>query len=195
MTITELYDKLDDKVFQDHLTGNLFFPAYMYVYEPAKEYEVDREILEIKERLQRPTNYLNAMVLDIFEEFLEFLRSQPFGKVSKFEFFLKQEESRPDQVEKSLRQTANDDRFYSWLHQKITAHFERAGDAKVAYVFVKGFGAIFPYMRASKFMNNFEKYISGYKLILFYPGEVKENYRLFKLLNDENLYRAIKLIN
>jgi hypothetical protein len=44
-------------------------------------------------------------------------------------------------------------------------------------------------------MNNFEKYIQKYKIILFYPGEVKENYNLFKLLNDENLYRAIHLIN
>ncbi len=27
MTITELYNKLDDKDFQDHLTGNLFLPG------------------------------------------------------------------------------------------------------------------------------------------------------------------------
>lgn len=195
MTITELYNKLDDKDFQDHLTGNLFFPAYMYVYKPEKEYEVNQEINYIKERLHRPTNYLNVMVLDIFDGFLEFLQSQPFGLVSKYDFFLKQEETHPDKVEKSLRQAANDDRFYEWLHQKITDHFKAVGEAKVAYVFVKGFGAIFPYMRASKFMNNFEKYISGYKLILFYPGKVEENYQLFEMLNDENLYRAIKLIN
>ncbi|MCB0524503.1 MAG: DUF1788 domain-containing protein [Bacteroidetes bacterium] len=195
MTITELYNKLDDKDFQNHLTGNLFFPAYMYVYDPDKEYEIDQEIMNIKERLHRPTNYLDVMVLDIFEEFLEFLRTQNFGKVSKYEYFLKQEESRPEQVEKSLRQAANDDRFYTWLDKKIRDHFHQAGDAEVAYVFVKGFGAIFPYMRASKFMNNFEKHISGYKLIIFYPGEVSENYNLFKVLNDENLYRAIKLIN
>ena len=69
------------------------------------------------------------------------------------------------------------------------------GKTEVAYVLVKGFGTIFPYLRASRFMNRFEKYISGYKMILFSPGEVKENYNLFKLLNDEHLYRAIKLIN
>jgi len=194
MTIAELYNKLDDKDFQDYLTGNLFFPAYMYVYDPTEEYKIDKEIEQIKDRLFRPTNYLKVMVLDIFEAFLEFLRSQPFGKVSKFDFFLKQEETRPDQVEKSLRQTANDDRFYAWLHSKIRDHFQEAGEAKVAYVFIKGFGTIFPYLRANKFMSNFEKYIFGYKLILFYPGEVKENYSLFKILNDENLYRAIQLI-
>ena len=195
MTITELYQQLSDKGFQDHLTGNLFFPAYMYVYDPAKEYEVSQEILNIKERLYRPTNYLEVMVMDIFQEFLEFLKSERFGKASKYEFFLEQETRQPDKVEKSLKQLANDDRFFKWLNHKIKEHFAKAGNAEVAYVFVKGFGAVYPYLRASKFMNNFEKYISGYKLILFYPGEAKDYYHLFGLLNDENLYRAIKLIN
>jgi hypothetical protein len=195
MNISDLYDMLADKDFQDHHTGNLAFPAYMFVYDTAAEYAAEREILHLQERLLRPENYLQVLLLDIFQEFLDFLQAQPFGKVSKYEFFLQQESSRPAQVDKSLRQAANDNRFYSWLHDKIAAHLQQAGEARVAYVFVKGFGAIFPYLRASKFMNNFEKYISGYKLILFYPGEAKEHYNLFSLLNDENLYRAIKLIN
>jgi hypothetical protein len=44
-------------------------------------------------------------------------------------------------------------------------------------------------------MSNFEKHIKGFKLIMFYPGVVKGYYSLFGLLQDENLYRAIKLIN
>ncbi|MCB9352090.1 MAG: DUF1788 domain-containing protein [Lewinellaceae bacterium] len=195
MTITELYNQLADKDFQDHLTGNLFFPAYMYVYGPEQEYEVDQEVMNIKDRLHRPTNYLEVMVMDIFQEFLAFLKTQKFGKASKYELFLEQEAQKPDRVERSLKQMANDDRFFSWLHEKIKEHFTQAGEAEVAYVFVKGFGAIYPYLRASKFMNNFEKYISGYKLILFYPGKATDYYHLFGLLDDENLYRAIKLIN
>ena len=133
--------------------------------------------------------------MDIFQEFLAFLKTQKFGKASKYELFLEQEAQKPDRVERSLKQMANDDRFFSWLHEKIKEHFTQAGEAEVAYVFVKGFGAIYPYLRASKFMNNFEKYISGYKLILFYPGKATDYYHLFGLLDDENLYRAIKLIN
>jgi hypothetical protein len=68
MTITELYNQLCDKDFQNHQTGNLFFPAYMYMYNPELEYEVEKEILNIKNRLHRPNNYLDVMVLDIFEE-------------------------------------------------------------------------------------------------------------------------------
>ena len=46
MTITELYTQLENKDFQDHQTGNLFFPAYMYMYDAQKEYEIDKEILD-----------------------------------------------------------------------------------------------------------------------------------------------------
>ncbi len=36
MTITELYTQLADKDFQDHQTGYLFFPAYMYMFQLSK---------------------------------------------------------------------------------------------------------------------------------------------------------------
>ena len=45
MTITELYTQLENEDFKDHETGNLFFPAYMYMYNAEKEYEINAEIL------------------------------------------------------------------------------------------------------------------------------------------------------
>ncbi len=195
MTITELYHQLADKDFQDHQTGNLFFPAYMYTYDPEKEYEIDAEILSIKHRLHRPTNYLDVMVIDIFEEFVNYLKQEKFGKDTKFDFYSKHEENKSEAVDKALRQDAYDARFLNFLNEKITKTLASATEYEVAYVFVKGFGNAYPYIRASRFMNNFEKYIHGYKLIMFYPGEAKAYYSLFGLLKDENLYRAIKLIN
>lgn len=195
MTITELYNQLADKDFQDHQTGNLFFPAYMYLYDPEKEYEIDAEILDIKNRLHRPNNYLDVMVIDIFEEFVSYLKQEKFGRDTKFDFYTQYESSKPEAVYKALHQDSYDTRFLSYLNTKIKTHLEAAKNFEVAYVFVKGFGNAFPYIRASRFMNNFEKYIVGYKLIMFYPGEVKDYYSLFGLLKDENLYRAIKLIN
>jgi len=195
MTITELYKQLEDKDFQDHQTGNLFFPAYMYMYNPEREYEINEEILDIKNRLHRPNNYLDVMVLDIFEEFVEYLKQEKFGKASKFDFYFQHEGNKPAAVDKALRQDAYDARFLDYLNTKIKAHLAAAKDYEVAYVMMKGFGNAFPYIRASRFMNNFERFIKGYKLIMFYPGEVKDYYSLFGLLKDENLYRAIKLIN
>jgi hypothetical protein len=196
MTISELYDQLSDKDFQDHQTGNLFFPAYMYTYNPELEYEIEEQLLDIKHRLLRPNNYLDIMVLDIFEEFRSYLEVEKFGSVTtKFEYYSAHELKRPDAVDKSLRQDAYDNRFLNYLDHKIKEHLSSAGDHEVAFVFIKGFGKSFPYIRASRFMNNFEKHIKGYKLIMFYPGHAKGYYSLYGLLKDENLYRAIKLIN
>lgn len=195
MTIIELYDKLCDKDFQDHYTGNLFFPAYMYMYDAEKEYEINQEILIIKERLYRPPNYLDIMVIDIFEEFTNYLKQEKFGSNSKYDYYLLHEAGKPRQVADALNKTAYDSRFLRYLDKKIQNHLNNAGKYEVAYVIVKGFGNAFPYIRASRFMNNFEKYIKGFKLIMFYPGEAKDNYSLFGLLSDENLYRAIKLRN
>lgn len=195
MTIPELYTKLSDKDFQDHETGSLFFPAYMYMYDATKEYEIETEILDIKNRLHRPNSYLDVMVLDIFEEFTEWLKETKFGKVSKYEFYLTHEAQKQGAVRNSLEKDAYDDRFLKFLDNKIQSHLISAKPYEVSYVLCKGFGNAYPYIRASRFMSNFEKYVRGFKIILFYPGKAKEYYSLFGLLRDENLYRAIKLIN
>ena len=196
MTITELYNQLSDRDFQDYQTGNLFFPAYMYMYDATKEYEIDGEILDIKNRLHRPNNYLDVMVLDIFEEFVNYLKQDEITKGnSRYKFYTAQEHNKSSEVDKALYREAYSDRFLSYLDDIIKQHLANAKHYEVAYVFLKGFGNAFPHLRASRFMNNFEKYIKGYKLIMFYPGEAKSYYSLFGLLKDENLYRAIKLIN
>lgn len=195
MTITELYAQLADKDFQDHQTGNLFFPAYMYMYDAQKEYEIEKEILDIKNRLHRPNNYLDVMVINLFETFCAYLKQEKFGKSNKYDFYVANELNKPEAVEKALEKDAYDIRFLNYLNDKIKEHLENADTYEVAYVFVTGFGNTFPYIRTSRFMNNFEKFIKGYKLIMFYPGEAKTYYSLFGLLKDENLYRAIKLIN
>lgn len=196
MTITELYTQLSDKDFQRHETGNLFFPAYMYMYDATKEYEVDKEILDIKNRLHRPNSYLDVMIIDIFEEFVAFLKQDNIARnMSRFNFYTTQESNKPLEVDKALHREAYGEGFLKHLDDKIQQHLTNAKHYEVAYVFVKGFGNAFPHIRASRFMNNFEKYIKGYKLIMFYPGVAKNYYSLFGLLKDENLYRAIKLIN
>lgn len=195
MTIEELYEHLANDDFKDHETGNLFFPAYMYMYEAEKEYEIDAEINNIKDRLYRPANYLDVIVLDIYEEFLAYLKQEKMAKSNKFDFYMLHEKSKKDAVEKSLFRDAYDKRFLSFLNSKIQSHLAVDDGLLRSYVFLKGFGNAFPYIRTSRFFNNFEKNIKGYKLIMFYPGEAKEYYSLFGLLKDENLYRAIKLIN
>lgn len=195
MTIAELYTHLANDDFKDYETGNLFFPAYMYMYNAENEYQINAEILDIKNRLHRPTNYLDVIVLDIYEEFIMYLKQEKFAKSNKFDFYNAHENLKPEAVNKSLFKDAYDPRFLNYLNEKIQAHLKIEDTFQRSYVFIKGFGNAFPYIRASRFFNNFEKHVKGYKLIMFYPGEAKEYYSLFGMLKDENLYRAIKLIN
>ncbi len=197
MTISELYELLCDESFQDPSTGKLFSSAYMYVYKPEKEYYIRREIASMKERLVRPNTFINVLVINLFEEFREFLESRAFGKQNLLEVLLEREPSEPGKVLQALKREANNKDFFAWVHDKITEHLSIADDYKKSYVFTHGFGEIYPYLRPSKFLSNFEKYYltGNYKIIMFYPGSAKEYYSLFNLLNDENPYRAIKLIN
>ncbi|MEL6628314.1 MAG: BREX protein BrxB domain-containing protein [Bacteroidota bacterium] len=115
-----------------------------------------------------------------------------------FDRLMKEEEKHPEKVFKSLKQSAHHKNFFKFINDRITKHFQKYEKAKVAYVLLKGFGKIYPYLRASKFISNFEAHLSspefGYKLIIFYPGRTSgNNYQMFNLLNDENLYRAHNL--
>ena len=195
MTIPELFDLLCDEAFQDPSTGNLFFPAYSYVYNPYKEYYIREQINQMKARMVRPNTFINALVINLFEEFQNFLKSREFGKQNLLEVLLEREKTEPGKVELTLKREANNKNFYAWVNNRISEHLNQADELKKSYVFVHGFGEIYPYLRASKFLSNFEKYITGYKIIMFYPGSAKEYYSMFNLLSDENPYRAIKLIN
>ena len=195
MTINELYELLCDENFQDPATGNLFFPAYMYIYNPAKEYQVREEINQMKERLVRHNTFVDVLVINLFDEFLDHLRSVSFGDMNLLEVTLLNEPKDPGRVMETLKREAIRGPFLAALNEKIKSHVQKAGFLKKSYVFVHGFGEIYPYLRASKFLSNFEKYITGYKIILFYPGTARDYYSMFGLLSDENPYRAIRLIN
>lgn len=198
MTIAELYEKLADKDFQDPGTGNLFWPTYMYLYKPEQEYAIRKEIENIKHRLKRPDNYIDVLLINIFDEMLEYLKSESFGDSNLLDELLEMEKEEPETVSSLLTNKAGEDSFFAWLNRKVTDHLHlpNPNQDKRSYVFVTGFGEIFPYLRASKFISNFEKYTNGkFKVVVFYPGRVDQFCHLFDRLNDENPYRAIKLIN
>lgn len=198
MTIAELYEKLADKSFQDPGTGNLFWPTYMYLYKPEDEYAIRKEIENIKSRLKRPDNYIDVLIINIFEELIEYLKNLQFDETNLLEEFLRSEKEDAETVESLLRNKAGDKDFFAWLNNKVTDHLELPNpkNEKKSYVFVTGFGQIYPYLRASHFISNFEKYTTGkFKVVVFYPGRIDQTCHLFDKLDDKNPYRAIKLIN
>lgn len=198
MTISDLYDLLlSNKEFQNPDTGNLFFPAYVFTYNPADEYAVREEILHLKERLKRPNNYIDTLILNVFDEFVEFLKTTHLGKESILDLIYAKDngECKQDEITHDLKMQAQSQEFFDYINKKASAHFDLPSEYKKVYLMLYGFGAIFPYLRTSTYLKNFEENVTGYKLIVFFPGKYEnQNYSLFNEFNDENVYRAV-LIN
>ena len=192
MNIDQLYEFLTDKDFREPDTGNLFFPAYMFTYPAQEEYKMRSMILEFKDRMKRPHNYLDSLIINIYDEFIEFLNTQSFAGENLLNLiFDKEEDEGTDELIQYLKEKTNTDEFYEFLSKKVKEHFVESGKYRKVFLMLYGFGSIFPFLRTSVFLNNFQKHITGYKLIIFYPGEYRNgSYYLFDKLDDKHLYRA-----
>lgn len=198
MTIPELYEYLCSPQFQDEHSGNIFYNYYIYQYPASKEYEMRRQIQEFKEKLERPTNFVDALELDLFKVFCEYLRNEKFGDNSLLDDTFEEDKVHPDMVTKELTTEANSDNFISFVSQKIDEYINSNNGYKHHYVFVHGIGKMFPYLRTNVFLTRYEKYndTSRYKIILFYPGHQEGNsFSLFDTLEDAHTYRATLLVN
>ncbi|GAW88407.1 hypothetical protein FPS14_contig00004-0072 [Flavobacterium psychrophilum] len=87
----KLYDLMADRGFQEPRTGNLFFPAYIYTYNPELEYEMRKEIAFLIEKLKRPNNYLECLVINMYEEMIDFLKAEEFSGRTLFDLITEKE--------------------------------------------------------------------------------------------------------
>lgn len=198
MTLQELYDYLNSPEFRDVNSGNIFYNYYIYQYPAATEYEMQRQIVAFKQNLERPTTFVNAMLLDLFQLFCDFLKTEKFGPDSLFDITLEDDKTQPDMVTTELTTEANSDRFIRYVHDRIDEHLKINDGLNKPYVFIHGIGKIYPYLRTNVFLTRYEKYndTSRYKIILFYPGHQEGNsFSLFDTLEDAHTYRATLLVN
>lgn len=190
INIDSLYDLMAEKGFQDPTTGNLFFPAYIYTYPAKQEYAIRKQFELLTSKLERPSNYLDCLVLNIFDEIMDYLKNEKaFGK-SVFDLILEKEKENYDESYQWIRREINDGDFYEHFEKKVTEYFEGKSDKRV-YLLVHGFGSAYPYLRASEFLKKTERLIKHFKIIMFYPGEyANSNFKLFGELEDDNIYRV-----
>lgn len=201
MTVEQLYEKLCSKAFQDPRNGDLHYNYFMFQYDATKEYDMLRQIDDIREKIRRPNNNVDILLLDLFDEFTAFLDGRSFGRKwnSYKEYLINKEQTMKEEVQKSLGDLAKSEDFINYLHKRIMEHVEKVDDGMIRpYVFVYGVGNIYPYLRVNNLLSRYEAQnkSSKYKLIIFYPGEQYGNtYKLFGKLEDEHTYRASLLIN
>ena len=198
MSIQELYDYLNSPEFQNVKNGNIFYNYYIYQYPAKKEYEMRRQLVVFKQNLERPTSFVNAMLLDLFQVFCDYLKKETFGSESLFDVTLEDDKTQPDMVTAELTNEANSDNFISYVHDRIDEYLRINDGLNKPYIFIYGIGKMFPYLRTNVFLTRYEKYndTSRYKIILFYPGHQEGNsFSLFDTLEDAHTYRVTLLVN
>lgn len=190
ISVDKIYDLMADKGFQEPRTGNLFFPAYIYTYPPEQEYEIREQIYMLIEKLKRPNHYLDSLVINMYEELIEYLKSESFAGKSIFDSVIEKEKEDPERAFQWVRNKLQSEKFITYFTRKVQTHFHNTTEKKV-YLILFGFGSSFPYLRASELLKKTEHLIKEFKVIVFYPGEYKDaKYSLFGILNDDNMYRA-----
>jgi len=183
---------MSDKGFQEPRTGNLFFPAYIYTYPPEKEYEIREQIILLTEKLKRPNQSLDCLVINLYEELINYLKQAKFAGKPYFDLIMEKEKESPDDAMYWIKDRINKG-FYPHIEKKVKEHFDDVSDKRV-YLIIHGVGNSYPYLRASEFLKNTESLIKEFKVLLFYPGNYEDaQYRLFGILDDDNLYRANNL--
>lgn len=189
-TIDHIFQLLSREDFKDPDTGLLFFPVYIYTYPADKEFQIRNQIDTLNDRLKRPSNSLNCLVINIYKEFINYLKENQFAGASLFDSIVELEQEDYNEALLFIQEKANEDQFMNFIGQKFEAYFKEQQTDKI-YLFLHGFGSVFPYLRLSTLLKNTEKYTKNFKLIAFYPGDFKNaNYSLFGFFNDDNVYRA-----
>lgn len=193
INIDKLYELMSDKGFQEPRTGNLFFPAYIYTYPAEDEYAIRHQLDMLNEKLKRPNQFLDCMMVNIYHELTDYLKGVSFAGNTLFDLVQEKEKEDPEDALSWIREEINQGGFYPNFEKKVKAHFGTDQHKRV-YLIICGFGSVFPYMRASEFLKRTERIIKEFKVIVFYPGTyANAKYSLFGMLDDDHMYRANNL--
>lgn len=188
--LDRIFKLLSQEDFKDPDSGLLFFPVYIFTYSPEEEYLIRNQIEELNEKLKRPSNNLNCLIINIYDEFIGFLKSQKFAGDTIFDSILSLELDDYSESLDYITELAESNEFLEYIGEKFQTYFEKNENDKV-YMILYGFGSIFPYLRLSTLLKKTEKHTKKLKIITFYPGEFKNSrYSLFGIFNDDNVYRA-----
>lgn len=175
--LDKLFRFLKDDDFQNPESGHMNFPAYIYVYPAEKEYAFRKALPRLGTQLERPPVHQVPCIINVFDHFIETLRTTTYGGTPYLETIREHEHDAPKSTRRLINQVLEKNSgFYASIDEAIRAHQQEAtGKEKRTYAFVHGWGSIHPYLRAHQFMGCMESLVKGYKLILFYPGTYRND--------------------
>ncbi len=157
---------------------------YVFDYPPERELEVRQRLSDIMRDIARQRPELRVVNVNLFDLIIDHLEER--GLLSKA---IEMQRSRGDDALRSA--------LLAPLHaERLAGVFAaRFPPANYDLVLLSGIGSAYPLIRSHSLLNTLHAVMNGIPLVMFFPGGYDgTNLRLFNQLNDENYYRAFKLI-
>jgi len=157
---------------------------YIFDYDPDKELQIREHIDFLLTQIPKTAPDLKITHINLFDLILDYLKDRKLlDKVLQM-----QQQKGDAAVQKALSAP---------LHaSKLLPLFEKAAAPEENdLVLVSGVGNVYPLLRTHSLLNNLHPVMGQTPLILFFPGSYDgQALKLFGSLQDDNYYRAFKLI-
>lgn len=158
---------------------------YIFDYDSKHELLVRQHIKNLREKINKQNSDICIKELDLYEIIIEIIKDK--GYLEKI--FKMEEEKGTANLIKPIKTTIR----FTQKDDLIIDYFRRNVEEK-DIVFITGVGKVWPIIRAHTILNNLQPVVKV-PVIMFFPGEYSGlELHLFNKIEDENYYRAFRLI-
>ena len=167
-------------------------PFFIWPYPPEQELEVQVATGRIIDRL-RTIRGLSVLVVDLFELAVDLLGGRGGNMLERLEQ-IEPTRSRSDFRRDLQRMLDPEQHIAPAIKRRIEA------EAGVDLLMLTGIGRVFPFIRSHNVLNNLQVAVSGFPVLMLFPGEYPQTASsgsslvLFNLLTDDQYYRAKNIL-
>ena len=157
---------------------------YVFDYPPEEELRVREHIEFVTKQIPSLKPGIKVRHINLFDLMLDYLEQRGFLDKS----FDMQKAKGDEALFKALEAPLHEGRL-----AKVFA--DAAEPDKHDFVMVSGVGSVWPLLRTHTLLNNLHPVMEATPLVMFFPGQYDgQALRLFGKLQDDNYYRAFKLV-
>ncbi len=158
---------------------------HIFDYNPKDELLVRQHIKHLKEKVNKQNSDINIREFDLYEIIIEIIEYK--GYLEKL--FKMEEEKGTENLIRPIKTTLR----YTQENDLVIDYFRR-NVKKNDIVFITGVGKVWPIIRTHTILSNLQP-VAKVPVIMFFPGEYSGlELRLFNKIQDNNYYRAFRLI-
>jgi len=176
-----LYENLTNEKFLNMQALGGEIPFYIFPYDPKLHNEVEKRVLQLKNRLKH--SGISVLEINLFDLSLEILKSRGvLEKIVENEKTLGK-----SKLFKTLQALLDSE---TKIVPKIKEEVKK-NPSKI--LFLTGIGEVFPFIRSHTILNNLQNVVKDRPTVMFFPGTYTKELSLFGRLKDDNYYRAFNL--